>query len=373
MMEQIQDYLIVWYQEYHQLEQKFLNNSSSSLVDAQIMIDNSQLNELLRDLMRHYCHFRLLRVCPTASVWIRVMIWKLCCDQFCSQLPPYLPFSSDVSIYDRKFKKLISFDELKKIFRAGKYLVVQCQTHLQLTSPPKDLLSGVKRPCPPLAVQVNLQSLNEHINKIQHALKESTDCRDHERLVQYAKEFIEYHHLIDFSAEYGYIKSLCCYQNHMKTNVRTIRTITETGEEIEVIGKTEEGSIEPWQEQGQGQGQGQESYCYCQNPENDKYEMVCCERCQSWYHCQCVGIVKKKHLKALESANHEYICLSCAVKLNQEYYYLQPKKPTQKRKTEAIDPTQAMLRKKITPGAEAIAAPIQPKFPKIEGEGEPSV
>jgi hypothetical protein len=354
MMEETQQYLTAWYHQYHQLEQRFLGSSFSSLIDAQIMIDNFKLNQLLRDLMRHYCHFRLLRICPTATLWIRGMIWKLCCDQLCSQLPPCLPFSSDVSIYDRKFKKLISFDDFKKIIRAGKSLATSCQAHLHLTLPkdlPKDFESNFKRPCPPLSLQVNLQNMNDHFNTIQHTLKESIHCHNHEELVRYAKDFRDYHHVIDFSSEYGYIKSLCCYQNSLKTEMM-IGT-ERVGENIETPGEEEK------EETKIDQSGETQSYCYCQNPENDQLEMVYCEKCQSWYHCQCVGISKKKHFKELENANVDYICISCCVKLGQEYYYLKPK-AQKKRKNEASESVQRGN------------AATNLKFPKIEKVAEES-
>lgn len=320
MMEQIQEYLASWYRHYHQLEQDFLGNSFSSFLDAHIMIDNFKLNQLLRDLIRHYCHFRLLRICPTSSLWIRGMIWKLCCDQFCCQLPPCLPFSSDVSIYDRKFKKLIVLDDIKKIIRAGKTLVANYQSHLHITLH-KDLPTNLKRPCPPLSLQVNLQSLNVHFNTIQHILKESSNCQNHDDLVRHAKDLREYHHIIDFTSEYGYIKALCCYQSSLKAGV----VLTEKAVTEDILEPSAEGEIKI------DQPEGTPNYCYCQDPENDALEMVYCEKCQSWYHCQCVGILKKKDLKELENTMVEYICLSCAVKLGQEYPYLKPK-TTRKRK-----------------------------------------
>ena len=38
--------------------------------------------------------------------------------------------------------------------------------------------------------------------------------------------------------------------------------------------------------------------------------MICCDRCEEWYHGDCVGITKKRGSQ-MEENNEEYICSMC--------------------------------------------------------------
>lgn len=38
--------------------------------------------------------------------------------------------------------------------------------------------------------------------------------------------------------------------------------------------------------------------------------MICCDRCEEWYHGDCVGISRKRG-KQMETQNEEYICSQC--------------------------------------------------------------
>ncbi|KAL3891724.1 hypothetical protein ACJMK2_003974 [Sinanodonta woodiana] len=50
-------------------------------------------------------------------------------------------------------------------------------------------------------------------------------------------------------------------------------------------------------------------YCICRQPHNKRF-MICCDKCEEWYHGKCVGISATTG-KEMELNNEEYICLKC--------------------------------------------------------------
>lgn len=51
-------------------------------------------------------------------------------------------------------------------------------------------------------------------------------------------------------------------------------------------------------------------YCLCKKPHGNRF-MICCDKCQEWYHGQCVG-VSRAHGRQMEREDKEYICPVCS-------------------------------------------------------------
>ncbi|KAL4218462.1 Death-inducer obliterator 1 [Mactra antiquata] len=50
-------------------------------------------------------------------------------------------------------------------------------------------------------------------------------------------------------------------------------------------------------------------YCICRQPHNQRF-MICCDKCEDWFHGSCVGITKSRGAE-MEKNNEEYICPNC--------------------------------------------------------------
>lgn len=50
-------------------------------------------------------------------------------------------------------------------------------------------------------------------------------------------------------------------------------------------------------------------WCVCRQPFDNRF-MICCDRCEEWYHGDCVGITRKRGAQ-MEVNNEEYICSLC--------------------------------------------------------------
>lgn len=48
-------------------------------------------------------------------------------------------------------------------------------------------------------------------------------------------------------------------------------------------------------------------YCYCHSPEDDRF-MICCDKCENWFHGDCAGLTRKAVGDQLQS----WLCLTCA-------------------------------------------------------------
>ncbi|EDV23272.1 uncharacterized protein TRIADDRAFT_58384 [Trichoplax adhaerens] len=59
----------------------------------------------------------------------------------------------------------------------------------------------------------------------------------------------------------------------------------------------------------------QHLYCICQKPHNRRF-MICCDRCEEWYHGSCVGINAAK-ARIMEEQKEDFICTKCLQTSNQ--------------------------------------------------------
>ncbi|XP_076083410.1 uncharacterized protein LOC143054323 isoform X4 [Mytilus galloprovincialis] len=53
-------------------------------------------------------------------------------------------------------------------------------------------------------------------------------------------------------------------------------------------------------------------YCICNKPYGNKF-MICCDRCENWYHGKCIGITRERG-KEMADKEEEYICDGCKEK-----------------------------------------------------------
>ncbi|XP_054835335.1 death-inducer obliterator 1 isoform X2 [Eublepharis macularius] len=68
-------------------------------------------------------------------------------------------------------------------------------------------------------------------------------------------------------------------------------------------------------------------YCICQQPHNNRF-MICCDRCEEWFHGDCVGISEARG-RLLERNGEDYICPNCTILQVQD----EPVSETQRRET----------------------------------------
>lgn len=60
-----------------------------------------------------------------------------------------------------------------------------------------------------------------------------------------------------------------------------------------------------------------ETHCWCDGPEGG--DMICCEGCEVWFHCSCIGLVKKT-ISSL--TDHSFFCVACTeVEQGKKYEY----------------------------------------------------
>ncbi|XP_031228843.1 death-inducer obliterator 1 [Mastomys coucha] len=52
-------------------------------------------------------------------------------------------------------------------------------------------------------------------------------------------------------------------------------------------------------------------YCICRQPHNNRF-MICCDRCEEWFHGDCVGISEARG-RLLERNGEDYICPNCTI------------------------------------------------------------
>lgn len=52
-------------------------------------------------------------------------------------------------------------------------------------------------------------------------------------------------------------------------------------------------------------------YCICRQPHNSRF-MICCDRCEEWFHGDCVGISENRG-RLLERNGEDYICPNCTI------------------------------------------------------------
>ncbi|XP_054433521.1 death-inducer obliterator 1 [Pteronotus mesoamericanus] len=57
-------------------------------------------------------------------------------------------------------------------------------------------------------------------------------------------------------------------------------------------------------------------YCICRQPHNNRF-MICCDRCEEWFHGDCVGISEARG-RLLERNGEDYICPNCTILQTQD-------------------------------------------------------
>ncbi|XP_075757182.1 death-inducer obliterator 1 isoform X3 [Pelodiscus sinensis] len=57
-------------------------------------------------------------------------------------------------------------------------------------------------------------------------------------------------------------------------------------------------------------------YCICHQPHNNRF-MICCDRCEEWFHGDCVGISEARG-RLLERNGEDYICPNCTILQGQD-------------------------------------------------------
>ncbi|KAM6319062.1 death-inducer obliterator 1 isoform 1-T1 [Podargus strigoides] len=57
-------------------------------------------------------------------------------------------------------------------------------------------------------------------------------------------------------------------------------------------------------------------YCICREPHNNRF-MICCDRCEEWFHGDCVGISEARG-RLLERNGEDYICPNCTILQGQD-------------------------------------------------------
>ncbi|KAM9250145.1 death-inducer obliterator 1 [Dugong dugon] len=57
-------------------------------------------------------------------------------------------------------------------------------------------------------------------------------------------------------------------------------------------------------------------YCLCRQPHNNRF-MICCDRCEEWFHGDCVGISEARG-RLLERNGEDYICPNCTILQGQD-------------------------------------------------------
>ncbi|KAJ8409035.1 hypothetical protein AAFF_G00240560 [Aldrovandia affinis] len=69
---------------------------------------------------------------------------------------------------------------------------------------------------------------------------------------------------------------------------------------------------------GKSDNEGHDSnalYCICQQKHNNRF-MICCDRCEEWFHGDCVGITEARG-RLLERNGEDYVCPNCTARRTQ--------------------------------------------------------
>ncbi|XP_073323850.1 death-inducer obliterator 1 isoform X2 [Pagrus major] len=88
-------------------------------------------------------------------------------------------------------------------------------------------------------------------------------------------------------------------------------------------------------------------YCICRQKHNKRF-MICCDRCEEWFHGDCVGITEARG-RLMERNGEDYICPNCTAKKNQIT------------NTIGVDPSQSAV--------QAVAAPLSSTSAGTEEKG----
>ncbi|RUS88140.1 hypothetical protein EGW08_004102, partial [Elysia chlorotica] len=81
-------------------------------------------------------------------------------------------------------------------------------------------------------------------------------------------------------------------------------------------------------------------YCLCRKPHNNRF-MICCDKCEEWYHGTCVGITRARG-KEMEDNEEEYTCPIC---IKGDGISLLEKAPVSTKSTDMSSPGPKLLQK----------------------------
>lgn len=57
-------------------------------------------------------------------------------------------------------------------------------------------------------------------------------------------------------------------------------------------------------------------WCICRQPHNNRF-MICCDKCEDWFHGKCVNVTKAMGVE-MEERGVEWVCPSCVKKQNMQ-------------------------------------------------------
>ena len=70
-------------------------------------------------------------------------------------------------------------------------------------------------------------------------------------------------------------------------------------------------------------GDGQEIYCWCRRVENNHLKMICCDKCEEWFHIACIC---EPNVKKTVEKSKEFICIACSELASKKYMYIWSRK-----------------------------------------------
>ncbi|KAL2103618.1 hypothetical protein ACEWY4_000486 [Coilia grayii] len=181
------------------------------------------------------------------------------------------------------------------------------------------------------ASEVSLEDGERNGSTETHPFSDSTEDSDEMTLKQYAERLKRRKQLEEARASSS-SSSMAELETKLKTNgvqreVKENETSTED-EEVAVRQTGKPGAARafrfPDTEDEEGEADVKESlagcesedtdpdavYCLCRQKHNKRF-MICCDRCQEWFHGDCVGISEKRG-SLMEKNKEEYVCPNCS-------------------------------------------------------------
>lgn len=128
-----------------------------------------------------------------------------------------------------------------------------------------------------------------------------------------------------------------------KENKTRASTTSKAQKEEEIEESTSMSSSSSSDESEDGGYDPNALYCICRQKHNKRF-MICCDRCEEWFHGDCVGITEARG-RLMERNGEDYVCPNCTAKKNQVVRPATSALPasTDKPKTEMIATTLAAI------------------------------